>query len=410
MQRVLFKVDVQKERFRLPLPRYFMSTLANAWMAAVCAGATLGYTSPAAQSIAAASGDKAEALHPLSTSPWFTSLLPLGAMLGALLGGPSSQYLGRRQTLLLSALCFMAGYSCIMTARSAEFTLIGRFVTGLATGIVSLCAPVYISEIVVATQRGSLGAVFQLAVTLGILYSYVMSRFMQWKWLAAACFFCSVLLVITSHFAVESPRWLLLRGRKLDAILCLQILRGPDIRVDDECYAIEQVFPSASTPRSHVLLALKGNFMQQFSGINMFIFYAGSLFQSVGISISAKDTSIIMAGLQVGATLVAVALMDVVGRRRLLSVSSIICVFALTTIGALYSMSSGGEQEATPSVWPSIDRLPVVFMGLYVMGTKSRARFVCALYSRTCRNFICKPASSLSPTIISLPPSTPALR
>ncbi|XP_077549551.1 facilitated trehalose transporter Tret1-like isoform X1 [Haemaphysalis longicornis] len=289
-------------------------------------------------------------------------------MLGALLGGPSSQYLGRRQTLLLSALCFMAGYSCIMTARSAEFTLIGRFVTGLATGIVSLCAPVYISEIVVATQRGSLGAVFQLAVTLGILYSYVMSRFMQWKWLAAACFFCSVLLVITSHFAVESPRWLLLRGRKLDAILCLQVLRGPDIRVDDECYAIEQVFPSVSTPRSHVLLALKGNFMQQFSGINMFIFYAGSLFQSVGISISAKDTSIIMAGLQVGATLVAVALMDVVGRRRLLSVSSIICVFALTTIGALYSMSSGGEQEATPSVWPSIDRLPVVFMGLYVMG------------------------------------------
>lgn len=75
------------------------------------------------------------------------------------------------------------------------------------------------------------GGVLQLSLTVGILYSYVLGRFLEWELLAMACLVGGVLLVAASQFAVESPRWLLLSGRKLEALQALLKLRGPNFRV-----------------------------------------------------------------------------------------------------------------------------------------------------------------------------------
>nr|XP_054931803.1 uncharacterized protein LOC129387130 [Dermacentor andersoni] len=143
------------------------------------------------------------------------------------------------------------------------------------------------------------GGVLQLSLTVGILYSYVLGRFLEWELLAMACLVGGVLLVAASQFAVESPRWLLLSGRKLEALQALLKLRGPNFRVEDECTAMEQVFARVPTPRFHVLMALHVQFLQQFSGINMLIFYSRAIFSNAGVTVSAANSSIIIAALQV---------------------------------------------------------------------------------------------------------------
>ncbi|KAH7935879.1 hypothetical protein HPB52_014448 [Rhipicephalus sanguineus] len=228
----------------------------------------------------------------------FSFLLPIGAVFGSGLGALTSQVMGRRFALFLSALVYMVGYATIF-ANTAFFTvLFGRFVTGVATGIVSLCVPTYIAEVSLPAQRGSMGGVLQLAITVGILYSYVLGRFLEWQLLAVAGFAGAILLAVLNQYSVESPRWLILSGRRMDAVEALWKLRGTSGKVDEECHAIEQVFARAPTRLSHVLLAAHAHFIQQFSGINMIIFYASSLFADSGISISAADCSIIVASLQ----------------------------------------------------------------------------------------------------------------
>ncbi|KAL3251382.1 hypothetical protein MRX96_055131 [Rhipicephalus microplus] len=228
----------------------------------------------------------------------FSFLLPIGAVFGSGLGAFASQAMGRRFTLFLSALVYMVGYATIF-ANSMFFTvLFGRFVTGVATGMVSLCVPTYIAEVSLPAQRGSMGGMLQLAITVGILCSYVLGRFLEWQMLTIAGFAGAILLAVLSQYSVESPRWLVLRGRRIDAMEALWKLRGTSSKVDEEWHAIEQVFARAPMRLSHVLLAAHAHFIQQFSGINMIIFYASSLFADSGVSISAADCSIIVASLQ----------------------------------------------------------------------------------------------------------------
>ncbi|XP_077548392.1 facilitated trehalose transporter Tret1-like [Haemaphysalis longicornis] len=229
------------------------------------------------------------------------------------------------------------------------------------------------------------GGVLQLAITIGIMLSYTVGRFVGWKTLGAVCFLCAVVQVGAGHFSVESPRWLVLRGRRQAAMAALGRLRGPQgkrenaaktwktrcprcfpSQTEAECRAVEEVFALASAPRSHTMLALHAHFIQQFSGINMVIFYARSFFVGAGIAITATDCAIVIAGIQVAATMVVVSVMDVVGRRRLLTASSLICVVAMLSIAGLYSVSSNSaDTSSAPSV---VERLPILFLGLYIVG------------------------------------------
>ncbi|XP_077548388.1 trehalose transporter 1-like protein [Haemaphysalis longicornis] len=406
-----------------------LSTLVSAWVGSLCMGVTLGYSSPAAESLAAATGAGAESFQAVSESIWLSHLLPAGAIPGAFLCAVVSQSMGRRVGLMLSSVLFMLGYAVIFFAGSGVLLLCGRFVTGVATGAVSLCVPAYIAEITAPTHRGTMGGVLQLAITIGIMLSYTVGRFVDWRTLGAVCFLCSVVQVGAGHFSVESPRWLVLRGRRQAAMAALGRLRGPQGRVmlricsevvlilltaayalpsslntsrriliccdefersitsvpgtlflllssiavsssvmvktEAECRAIEEVFALAPAPTSHTLFALHAHFIQQFSGINMVIFYARSFFADAGIAITATDCSIVIAGIQVAATMVVVSVMDVVGRRRLLAASSFICVAAMVAIAALYNISSGKGEAHGPSI---VQRLPILFLGLYIVG------------------------------------------
>ncbi|XP_072141311.1 solute carrier family 2, facilitated glucose transporter member 8-like [Dermacentor andersoni] len=323
--------DSQSESHRRHLSGPFLLTLASAWSGSLCMGMTLGYTSPAASSDWAALEKDGTTVHSATSSAWFIFLLPIGAVLGTVLGALVSQAMGRRFTLLLSAVVYVAGYVIIFANAFIVTVLFGRFVTGIATGMVSLCVPAYIAEVSLPAQRGSMGGLLQLAITVGILYSYTLGRFLEWQLLAVACLAGAVLLAALNQYSVESPRWLMISGRRLDVLEVLWKLRGSSGKVDEEFFAIEQVFAHAPTRFAHVLLATHAHFIQQFSGINTIIFYAHSLSIQSGISISTADCSIIVASLQAR------------GMRVLRCLSAAIFVFFFFS---KHAMSRGGSERA----------------------------------------------------------------
>ncbi|XP_075539034.1 solute carrier family 2, facilitated glucose transporter member 6-like [Dermacentor variabilis] len=143
------------EPYQRPLTLWFAVTVLSAWSGSFCVGITLGYTSPAADSLASSTGANANDLHTVAYSAWFGSLLPVGAVLGSVASASICQLMGRRFALLLSALIFMLGYVTLFAARWSMVFLFGRFLTGVATGMVSLCVPAYIAEITLPAYRGT---------------------------------------------------------------------------------------------------------------------------------------------------------------------------------------------------------------------------------------------------------------
>ncbi|XP_075741427.1 uncharacterized protein LOC119169803 [Rhipicephalus microplus] len=145
----------------------------------------------------------------------YDPLMTIGALLGAAVSGSVSQALGRKSMLTVISLGFMSGWMVIYLSRGHIFHIYsGRFLTGFAMGLISLVSPCYISEVTLPHNRGTMGGMLQMAITMGILYCYLLGRFFTWDYLALACMLPAALLCIASMFCVESPRWHLLSGRK----------------------------------------------------------------------------------------------------------------------------------------------------------------------------------------------------
>ncbi|XP_037568254.2 LOW QUALITY PROTEIN: facilitated trehalose transporter Tret1-like [Dermacentor silvarum] len=347
---------------RPPMPRPLLTTLMGCWVGTLCMGTVLGYSSPAKYSLEHTFKDGLHGFD-LSANDWYDPLMTIGAVLGAIVSGAWLQALGRKSMLTVISLGFMCGWTVTYLSRGNTFHIYtGRFLTGFSMGLVSLVAPCYVAEVTLPHNRGTMGGMLQMTITVGIFYAYLLGRFLAWDYLALACMIPAALLCICSMFCVESPRWHLLSGRKADALECLFQLRGA--RAEEECMAIEMVYVTAPLPPAHVLLAAQVNFLQQFSGINMIIFYTFNLFADAGLSIKEADCSILIATLQVFATMVAVAMMDMVTRRRLLLVSSHMCVFALIAMGAVAHVSTESEDRERDV----LDRIPVLLVAFYMVG------------------------------------------
>ncbi|KAL3215216.1 hypothetical protein MRX96_034185 [Rhipicephalus microplus] len=123
-----------------------------------------------------------EGLHgfDISTNDWYDPLMTIGALLGAAVSGSVSQALGRKSMLTVISLGFMSGWMVIYLSRGHIFHIYsGRFLTGFAMGLVSLVSPCYISEVTLPHNRGTMGGMLQMAITMGILYCYLLGRFLH---------------------------------------------------------------------------------------------------------------------------------------------------------------------------------------------------------------------------------------
>lgn len=272
-------------------------------------------------------------------SSWMSTATLIGAMLGALAAGRIADLVGRRDVIMATAALFTVGAFVSAIAPSELVLLVGRLVVGLGVGAISVAAPLYISEIAPIARRGTMICIFQLMVTLGILLAYiglvVFPEESQWRLLLGGGAVAGLLLNGLALLLVESPVWLALVGDR-ETAKAVETRLG----LDNSSEELGEVLPTVRDNRSDGLSAvfsLAGRgaifigiglfFVQQFVGINAVIYYSAANLEKLADANSefgvANSTALLVATLNVVATLVAIALVDRVGRRPLLLASLI---------------------------------------------------------------------------------------
>jgi sugar porter (SP) family MFS transporter len=266
-----------------------------------------------------------------------------GAAAGAALGGRLADRWGRRRLILVGGAVFFAGSLLMAVAPTVEVLILGRLIDGVAIGFASIVGPLYISEISPPEIRGSLVSLNQLAITSGILVSYFVNYAFadgallalarsvipaaNWRWMLGTGMVPALVLVGAMLFMPESPRWLVERGREDDARAVLARTRDED-QVESELAEIEETAERQDGSlrdlfrpwlRPMLIVGVGLAIFQQVTGINTVIYYAPTVLESTGFGNTASLLATVGIGVvNVGMTVVAVLLMDRLGRRPLL--------------------------------------------------------------------------------------------
>jgi sugar porter (SP) family MFS transporter len=267
---------------------------------------------------------------------FMTAAVPLGALIGASLAGRITDRYGRRRVLMAAAALFAVG-ALIAAGMTATWILVAaRLVLGLAIGVAAVTAPLYIAEAAPLAIRGALVSTYQLAITFGILASYLSGLIITgdgtWRAMFALGAVPGLLFLIGLMFLPESPRWLVLRGMPDKARASLALLRGAGAPIERELDEIVRTAQAeagqkhsyaallAPTIRPALIVGMGLFFLQQLSGINAVIYYAPEIFNHAGFD-SGKTQ--VLATIGVGTvnfvtTILAMYLIDRMGRRPVL--------------------------------------------------------------------------------------------
>lgn len=278
------------------------------------------------------------------------SSVVLGAVLGAAAGGTLTDRFGRRIVLIVTAALFALGAVGTALAPTVFWLIVGRVIVGMAIGVASFTTPLYISEISPVTLRGRFVSFNQIALTSGIVIAYLadyaLSGMRGWRWMFGLAAIPSALLGIGMVFMPESPRWLVSHGLVDKGRFVLQHIRGTSA-VDAELQDIRQSSVqqsgswselSSTSLRPAMIVGIGLALFQQVTGINTVIYYAPTIFQSAGF---ASASVAILATTGVGIvnvlmTVVALLLLDRVGRRPLLLIGMAGMVVSLAVLGTVF--------------------------------------------------------------------------
>lgn len=260
-----------------------------------------------------------------------TGSLALGAILGCLVAGTASEKFGRKKGLLTAASIFGLSSLAMAFCTNTQLFILARFFAGVGVGMASMLSPMYIAEIAPAPVRGRMVAINQLTIVIGILVTNLINYSLRnsgddaWRWMfglgivPSSLFFFGVLLI------PESPRWLLKMGRVKEAEIILQKLGGAVYATASinktftniTIVTFKTVFEKAFFPA--VLVGICLAVFQQFCGINVVFNYTATIFESIGAS---KDDQLLqtvfIGGINLVFTLLAMALVDKVGRKPLM--------------------------------------------------------------------------------------------
>jgi len=281
-----------------------------------------------------------------------TGLLLVGAAVGAFGSGRFSDAIGRRPVILITAVIFVLGVLGAAFSPTLWFLIVMRFVIGLAVGSASMAVPLYISEVAPPRVRGALVSFNQLALTSGILIAflvdYALSSSAAWRLMFGLAAIPAVLLFVGMLTQAESPVWLITHGRIADARRVLTRVRSADHDVEAEINEIGSLNNDKASYREllqpgmrklvviGVLLAV----FQQITGINTVIYYAPTLLHQAGFGNSASLLANVGNGIvNVAMTVVAIRLIDKVGRRVLLLSGTIGMAIALIVVAATFALS-----------------------------------------------------------------------
>ncbi len=301
----------------------------------------------------------------------------LGSLVGALVGGFLADRFGRRRLLIVTAIVFGLGAIGAALAPGTAGLIAARIVAGAAIGVASFVAPLYISEIAPVAIRGRLVSINQVALTSGIVISYFVdyafAGSQAWRWMFALAVVPAGAFGIGLMFIPDSPRWLAARGHADLARTVLMRIRGPE-QVEGELREIQQSVAQQEGHWSELLSPLLRPMMvvgvglaiaQQITGINTVIYYAPTIFKFAGFSSASVA---ILASVGVGIvnvvlTVVAMQLIDRVGRRPLLLASLAGMTVSLFVLGLAFAL----PQLSGSLGWIAVVSL-MVYVGSFAVG------------------------------------------
>ncbi|MDR6356714.1 SP family galactose:H+ symporter-like MFS transporter [Pseudomonas psychrotolerans] len=295
---------------------------------------------------------------------WIVSSMMAGAALGALGAGSLSAKLGRKKSLMLGAVLFVVGSVLCGLATSPTMLIFARFLLGLAIGIASFTAPLYLAEVAPENIRGSMISLYQLMITAGILLAFLsntaFSYYEAWRWMLGIIAIPGVLFLLGVFALPDSPRWLIMAGRKEEAIKVLHRLRGDEKVIQQEVAEIEEqlkvpqkgwsLFKENPNFRRSVGLGVLLQVVQQFTGMNVVMYYAPRIFQGMGYDTAAQMWFTAAVGLtNVLATFIAIFLVDKWGRKPILYTGFVVMAVGLGVVGTMLGMGnlSHGQQTFT---------------------------------------------------------------
>lgn len=319
----------------------------------------------------------------------------LGCAIGAFFAGRLADRWGRRSVLIISAVLFLFSAIGAGMANSSLIFIIARVLGGFAVGAASVMSPAYIAEVAPARYRGRLATVQQIAIISGLFAAFLSNYLLAksagasteafwggheaWRWMFWMQAFPSVLFLVLLLAIPESPRFLVVKRRKDDALKVLTRLFGAEeaqaklteidasLSQDHHRPRLSDLISKATGKiRPIVWVGIGLATFQQLVGINVVFYYGAVLWQAVGFSESdALLINVLSGGLSIGACIVTVLLIDKIGRKPLLWIGSVGMSIALALM--TYAFASGSLVDGHLQLPGSMGTLALVAANVYVI-------------------------------------------
>jgi sugar porter (SP) family MFS transporter len=310
------------------------------------------------------------------TQQAIVSSVLVGAVVGAIASGYLADAISRRWTKFAAGCIYVVGALAAALSQTSGQLIASRFVLGLAVGTASFVAPLYIAELAPPKIRGGTVSFNQMMIVLGILAAYIADWALKgapnnWRWMFGIAAIPGAVLALGMLRLPHTPRWLFEQGRRDEAEKVLRRVRGTD-DVGDELGEIEEVSREegglrdllSKDVRPMLVIGLALAIFQQLVGVNTVIYYAPTILGFAGVHTNQSITLALFVGLtNVVFTVIAVMLLDRVGRRKLLITGTIGCAISLAVLGIFFnskSLMSHGELIALLAL--------IVFIASFAVG------------------------------------------
>ncbi len=287
---------------------------------------------------------------------WTASSALVGCIVGAMLAGVLSDYLGRKKVLLFCAVLFVISAVGTAVPRSQFVFVIFRAIGGIGVGAASMTSPMYIAEVSPARIRGRMVSLNQLAIVFGMLavyfVNYAIARSgdsawnveLGWRWMFASETVPAVMLLVLLLFVPESPRWLVKQARSDEALAILRRVNGSS-KAQKELVSIKDAIGRESESlgqllapgmRMALLIGITLAVLQQVTGINVFLYYAPKIFKAIAGAQSdvAMLQTVIVGAVNMGFTVIAIWSVDKLGRKPLMILGYLGMAISLAALGA----------------------------------------------------------------------------
>ena len=276
------------------------------------------------------------------------SILLVGAAFGALFSGFLSKKFGRRKVLLIAGFIFSIATLVGVFAPTYEIFFISRLCLGVAVGVASFIAPLYLSEIAPKKYRGALIAMYQLMITVGIFLVFLTNSALNhtgsWRLMLFVLAIPSIAMFIGCLTLPRSPRWLVLTGKDEEAERVLKKIRVCDKEAINEFSEIKQTVSTGINPfkmlknkyfMKVVLLGMSLQIFQQLTGINVFLYFSSQIFEGAGFT-DPMTSTVTIGFLNVVTTILAIKYVDRFGRKPILYFGLTLIVVSCVIVGLIF--------------------------------------------------------------------------